>query len=47
MSKVIDLDLTLANKVNKDQFNTLATKVDKNTTDIQTLQDALTWGELK
>lgn len=47
MSKVIDLDLTLANKVNRDQFNTLATKVDKNTTDIQTLQDALTWGELK
>ena len=46
MSKVIDLEKTLANKVNVDTFTTLETKVGQNTTNIKELQEALTWEEL-
>lgn len=46
MSKVVDLENTLANKVNVDTFTTLETKVGQNTTNIKELQEALTWEEL-
>ena len=46
MSKVVDLEKTLANKVNVDTFTTLETKVGQNTTNIKELQEALTWEEL-
>lgn len=46
MSKVVDLEKTLANKVNVNTFTTLETKVGQNTANIKELQEALTWEEL-
>jgi hypothetical protein len=46
MSKVVNLDLTLANKVDKTVFESLELKVEENTTNITALQDSLTWKEL-
>jgi hypothetical protein len=46
MSKIINLDLTLANKVNKDAFESLELKVDENAKNITALQESLIWKEL-
>lgn len=46
MSKVINLDLTLANKVDKTAFTVLEATVDQNTSDIEALRAALTWGQI-
>lgn len=46
MSKIINLDLTLANKVNKDVFESLELKVDENANNITALQESLIWKEL-
>ena len=46
MSKVVDLDLTLANKVDKTTFVALEATVKENTVNINELQDILTWKPL-